>query len=206
MKTRNVKPHTLLIAALLTLSFAAAGLGYAENHKSFPSDWFWGEPDQQAEHEAMVGKEPPPLYLTDWHGKKMDLDQLKGKVVLIDVWATWCGPCLAAIPHNNELLEKYGDKGLVIIGVCNTDGADTMAKVAKEKGMKYPTAKDVDKKTEKAWNVHWWPTYALIDRSGIVRAVGLQTSYVEDAVKALLKEKAPEGIQESKSDDTKPAA
>jgi hypothetical protein len=96
---------------------------------------------------------------------------------------------MAAIPHNNELLEKYKDKGLVIVGVCtNQRGQEKMADVVSSKGIKYPTARDPQLASQKAWAVHYYPTYAVIDRKGIVRALGLQPSHVETVVKKLLAE------------------
>jgi len=64
-----------------------------------------------------------------------------------------------------------------------------MEQVAKEKGIEYPTAKDPSLNSEKAWHVHYYPTYAVVDRKGIVRAVGLQPQYVEKVVEKLLEEK-----------------
>jgi peroxiredoxin len=96
---------------------------------------------------------------------------------------------MRAIPHNNELLKKYKDKGLVIVGVCtNKRGQEKMAETVKDKGMEYPTARDPDLKSEKAWAVHYYPTYAVVDRKGIVRSIGLQPDNVEKVVKKLLAE------------------
>jgi thiol-disulfide isomerase/thioredoxin len=132
----------------------------------------------------------PALDVTGWVNGQVTPEQMKGKVVLVDFYATWCGPCMAAIPHNNEMLKKYKDQGLVIVGVCTSGrGQEKMNQTAKDRGIEYPTARDPDLKSEKAWAVHYYPTYALIDRKGIVRVIGLQTPNVEKAVKKLLDEK-----------------
>ena len=65
-----------------------------------------------------------------------------------------------------------------------------MTAIAHDKGIQYPTARDAKLKSERAWNVHYYPTYALVDRKGIVRVIGLQTKYVENVVKKLLAEPA----------------
>jgi thiol-disulfide isomerase/thioredoxin len=66
---------------------------------------------------ALVGKPAPPIAGTDVDGKPVSLSELKGKVVLIDFWATWCPPCIAAIPTLKALSQKYQDRGFVILGV-----------------------------------------------------------------------------------------
>ncbi|WP_410968890.1 TlpA disulfide reductase family protein, partial [Salmonella sp. SAL4444] len=81
--------------------------------------------------------------LSSWANGEVSADDMKGKVVLVDFYATWCGPCMAAIPHTNELLKKYKDKGLVVVGVCTSKrGQDKMETTVKEKNIEYPTAKD----------------------------------------------------------------
>jgi thiol-disulfide isomerase/thioredoxin len=118
----------------------------------------------------------------------MKLDELKGKVVLLDFWATWCGPCIAAIPHTNELAAKYKDKGLVIIGVCHPQGVEKMAQMAKDKGIKYPVTADKDGTTIKAYKVNSYPDYYFIDRSGNLRIADCANGKVDAAIEALLGE------------------
>lgn len=133
----------------------------------------------------------PSLDLSEWMNGEIKSADMKGKVVVVDFYATWCGPCLAAIPHNNELLTKYKEKGLVLFGVCTSSrGQEKMVEVAKAKNIQYPIARDAQRKSEKAWQVHYYPTYAVVDRKGIVRAIGLQPHNVEAVVKKLLAEPA----------------
>jgi thiol-disulfide isomerase/thioredoxin len=158
----------------------------------FPDSWTWDKvPKNRASHAALEGKSMPPLDLSEWINGEVKPADMKGKVVIVDFFATWCGPCMAAIPHNNELLQKYKDKGLIIVGVCTSkSGQEKMSAVAQDKGIQYPTARDAKLKSEKAWQVHYYPTYAVVDRKGIVRSVGLQPHNVEKVVKKLLAEPA----------------
>lgn len=186
-----------LTAAIFALTLVFAPIVQADQSKDkvaktytaeFPAKWFWGDESEQAKLNELVGKPAPPLYLTDWIGDKKSLKERKGEIVVVDFWGTWCGPCLAAIPHTNKLLSKYKDQGVDVLAVCNTRGSETMAEVTNDKNIEYTTAKDVNDQSKEAWNVMWWPTFALVDRDGVLRAIGLQTDHVEDALRELLKE------------------
>jgi thiol-disulfide isomerase/thioredoxin len=181
------KSNVLAVAVSLFLSL---GVRAGE----FPDAWTWDtESDVRARHAALEGKSMPALInnLAGWANGKVSAEAMKGKVVLVDFYATWCGPCMESIPHNNELLKKYKDQGLVIVGVCTSSrGQELMSEVVKEKGIEYPTARDLYLKSQKAWQVEYYPTYAVVDRNGIVRAIGVQPQHVEAVVQKLLGEKS----------------
>jgi thiol-disulfide isomerase/thioredoxin len=179
---------SLLLSAVLSFTLPVlAG--------EFPDSWTWDTDERasvRAEHVALEGKPMPAIHVTDWMNGQVVPADMKGKVVLVDFYATWCGPCMASIPHNNELLKKYKDQGLVIVGICtNRRGQEKMEETVKDRGIEYPTAKDPQLLSETAWHVEYYPTYAVIDRKGIVRIIGLQPHYVETVVQKLLAEPAP---------------
>jgi cytochrome c biogenesis protein CcmG, thiol:disulfide interchange protein DsbE len=144
----------------------------------------------RVELDAMQGKPAPPLQLSNWiNGKAVQLSDLNGKIVVLDFWATWCGPCIKAIPHINELNKKYADKGVVFIGVCAQKGAEKMAETVKKHQIEYPVAADTNGKTVAAYKVTGFPDYYIIDRKGNLRWADFANKDVEKAITILLAEK-----------------
>ncbi|MGC3960756.1 MAG: redoxin family protein [Verrucomicrobiota bacterium] len=183
-----ITTKSLLCAAGLIL----AGLLKASAGE-FPDDWTWDSSKEQRDsHATLEGKPMPSLAgLSEWRNGEIKSADLKGKVVVVDFYATWCGPCMKAVPHNNELLKKYKDKGLVVLGVCTSSkGQEKFADNAKEHGMEYVLARDAEQKIAKAWQAKYYPTYAIVDRKGVVRIIGLRPEHVESVVKKLLDEPA----------------
>ena len=173
-----MKKNLLLLASLAFFSFTATLLADAPRLES-------GKTREAL--DAMQGKPAPELVLKGWiNSKPMDLKSLKGKIVVLDFWATWCGPCLRAVPHTNDMMKNYAKDGVVIIGVCNQSGSEKMAATVKEHGIKYPVA--VDAGTNAAYQVKSYPDYYLIDRKGTLRWADVANSDVEKAVEILLKE------------------
>lgn len=168
---------TLVLLILATPSFAG----------EFPEDWYWERPD---EHIKFEGRDAPALTVGDWVGGEFDVAKMKGSIVVIDFWATWCGPCIAAMPHNTKLAEEYAEDGVKFIGVCTSGDADKMPKIVADNKAQYPNAFAQGGQIEKDWPIQWYPTYAVVDREGLVRAIGLKPDKVEDVIEALLAEQA----------------
>jgi thiol-disulfide isomerase/thioredoxin len=155
--------------------------------------WREGEPSERTAQDALEDQAPPPLAVENWlntGGQPLDLAQLRGKVVLVDFWGTWCGPCRAAMPKLKQLRSKYQDQGFEIIGVHTTSDADTMAEYVRSEGIEWPTASDLDKRTVNAWSVNSYPDVYLIDRAGKLRMADVHEPHLVQAIELLLAEGA----------------
>ena len=171
------------------LSGAPAALG-ADDVKPFPDEWFFSGSNRPQGLRDLEGKKATEIDAAEWRGESVRLEDLRGKVVVLDFWATWCGPCMAAIPHNVEMVDKYKDEDVVLVGIHDAaSGWDKVDKVIADKNINYSVALDAPSKTtQKAYNLQFWPTYVVIDREGVIRGAGLIPSHVEEAVKQVLAE------------------
>jgi peroxiredoxin len=137
------------------------------------------------------GQSVVDLSLPDLNGKMVSLSELKGKVVLIDFWASWCGPCRHNNPHLVKLYNKYHSKGLEIFGISLDEDIDDWKKAVRhdkliwiqvidDKGWQAPSAY--------AFGVDMIPTSFLIDRQGVIRTINAEGADLESNIRDLLKD------------------
>ena len=135
----------------------------------------------------------PDFNLKTLDGKTLQLSALRGKVVLLDFWATWCPPCKAEIPHFKELHDQYKAKGLEIIGVAlDQDGEAAVRPFAQQNQINYPLSATKAQELAQAYGgVRGIPTTFLIDKQGKIakKYIGYQDKQVfETEIRALLAE------------------
>jgi thiol-disulfide isomerase/thioredoxin len=134
--------------------------------------------------------------LPDLNGKPVSLSGLKGKVVIADIWGTWCPPCRMEIPHFVKLYETYQKDGLEVVGlnyerVPENERLETIKKFVDANNVKYPCVIGDDATRDKVPDFQGFPTTIIIDRNGVVRlkAVGYHPyEFLEAVVKILLEE------------------
>ncbi len=138
-----------------------------------------------------IGSHLPEFSAKDLQGREISSADLRGKVVLVDFWATWCQPCKKEMPGYQKLLNLYGSRGFAVIGFKFDTMMDTEdpAQFAKKIGVRYPLAVAPDDLKQKFGGIKGLPTTMLYDRQGILRqkVVGFEyTGVIESAVEPLL--------------------
>lgn len=126
------------------------------------------------EPEKFEGKQIPAFTMKDTNGKAVTDKALRGKVVLIDFWATWCAPCVAASPMINRLHQKYAKQGLVVLGANISDKAGSAAKYKKEHKYGY-TFTTGGETLAKSLGVQGIPAFIFVDRNGKIADVQVGT-------------------------------
>src|SRR2546423_9136427 len=149
------------------------------------------QPKQAAIAAGEIGSHLPDFSVKDLRGRELSSADLRGKVVLIDFWATWCQPCKKEMPGYQKLLDRYGSRGFAVIGFkfdTMMDMEDPLT-FAKKIGVRYPLAVAADDLKQKLGGIEGLPTTMLYDRQGILRKRGIgfeYTNVIESELKPLL--------------------
>jgi cytochrome c biogenesis protein CcmG, thiol:disulfide interchange protein DsbE len=118
---------------------------------------------------SVVNKHAPQIDRLDLDGHRVDLKSLRGKVVLLNFWATWCAPCLIEMPAFSAWQQQYASQGLQVVGISMDDDAAPARQLVARLKAKYPIAMGDARLGEKYGGVMGLPLTYLIDRHGVVR-------------------------------------
>ena len=142
---------------------------------------------------GLTGKPAPDFALKSSTGENLRLSEYRGDVVMINFWATWCGPCRQEMPLLDELYSRYERVGFNLLGVNIDDDSNRAMDMIRELGVNFPVLFDARKEVSKLYDVDAMPVTVLVDREGNVRFVhqGYKPGYEEkylDQVRSLLRE------------------
>ena len=176
----------MLRQCVFYLCLVASGLAGLDPHPVGPAQ---SKPAAIAAGE--IGSRLPDFSAMDLRGRSLSSSGLRGKVVLIDFWATWCQPCKKEMPGYQKLLDRYGPRGFAVVGFKLDIMADTEEPraFARKLGVRYPLAVARDDLKQKFGGVEGLPTTLIYDRQGILRQkiIGFEyTHVIETELKQLL--------------------
>lgn len=153
-------------------------------------DWFKRSEPPPLPLGLPIGSPAPELAGIDFDGKPLDLKEYRGKVVVVSFWTSWCGPCKAMIPHERALVERFGDR-LVLLGVNNDDNHEAARGVIASHGITWPCLQTagVHDPINHRWAVTFYPTIYVLDGHGDIRYANVRGPALENAITSLLAEK-----------------
>lgn len=148
------------------------------------------ESPRMAQTGPHVGTPAPEIDGEDFDGKRVNLSDYRGKVVVVVFWASWCPPCCAMIPHERELVERYRDKPFVMLGVNNDEEFESAKKIIAAKHMTWPIVKagSACGETNQRYGIDRIPAVFVIDPAGVVRHAHVTGPALDNAVATLFAE------------------
>lgn len=168
-----IRKFKTLLALLTLVTLAGAAPGFAA--------------DAIDVGKAKVGK-PFVLKFKATDGREVDLSKMKGKVVLVDFWATWCGPCMKELPNVKAAYDRLHDKGFEIVGISFDNKKEALNHVLKKEKMEWPQYFDGrgwENRIGEKLGIESIPTMWLIDRKGILREMNARKDLVAQVEKLL---------------------
>ena len=139
-----------------------------------------------------VGMRAPTAESKNLKGEKVSLADYQGRVVVLDIWTTWCGPCRAMIPHEREMVAKLKDKPFALISISVDENKKELDEFLEKESMPWAHWWDgAEAPLVKQWNVRFFPTIYVIDAKGVIRHKNIRGEELEKAVEKLVAEAKP---------------
>jgi thiol-disulfide isomerase/thioredoxin len=140
---------------------------------------------------AAVSEAAPDFQLQNLDGQSITLSDLKGKPVLINFWATWCGPCVSEMPYIQEIHEEWSDKGLILLAINIGDSSSEVEQFLQNHNLSLPVLLDTKKVVAQRYSIRAIPTTFFLDKDGIIQVKVIGAFPNKAAIESRLSEIMP---------------
>lgn len=130
----------------------------------------------------------PDFTLEGLDGSMVALSSLKGQIVILDFWTTWCDPCVEGLEHLQQVSGDYADQGVVALAINVEEGRDEVVKFVQDHGLTLRILLDTDGDVADAYGVQGIPHKVVVDQEGVIHSIPLGSADLEDALRQLSKE------------------
>ncbi|MGZ5436359.1 MAG: redoxin domain-containing protein [Pyrinomonadaceae bacterium] len=171
-KADYAESHYNLGVVLLQQNRDPEGIAELKKYLELAPDQFFSADARKIIDNPRRAREPfaPDFSVTTSEGEYISLDDLKGKVVLLDFWGTWCGPCVASVPALRNLNKKFvKSEKFVMLGISSDGDEDKWSNFIVKQEMVWPQFLDRERAVQRAFRVNKFPTYIVLDHEGVIR-------------------------------------
>ncbi len=146
---------------------------------------------QDSVQVPQVGKLAPGFQLPDLSGQLVSLGDLRGNPVLVNFWASWCGPCVYEMPYIQEVYNRWSDRGLVVLAISIGESPSQVREFMESNHLSFPVLLDGDGAVAEQYNIRGIPTTVFVDKEGIIRAMRVGAFPGQAAIEENLKQIIP---------------
>jgi len=140
-----------------------------------------------AVEETQVGNPAPDFELQDLDGQATSLSELWGSPVMLNFWATWCGPCRYEMPYLQEIYDEWSEKELVVLAIDVSESASTVERFLQAEGYSFPVLLDTRGVVGKKYNIRAIPTTYFIDKDGIIQGIKIGAFQSKEEIEASIR-------------------
>lgn len=190
----NNRVKVILIAALVSvmaLGPVAGGCSPDESNEEGPALGRITGASTVPGQSPEAGKPAPDFQFQDPEGRATSLSDLQGKAVLLNFWATWCGPCVHEMPFIQQIYDEWSDKGLVILAIDVGESSSTAKRFLQSRGFSFTVILDTERVVAGKYNIRGIPTTFLINKDGVIEAYKVGAFRSKEEIEAGLRAVIP---------------
>ena len=180
----------VILVVALTLGLVMAGCSDGSSQEGPALGRITGS-SVDSPQSLQIGKPTPNFQFQSPDGQATSLSELRGKPVLLNFWATWCGPCVYEMPYFQQVYNEWSDKGLVVLAINVGESPSTVKSFLQSHDLSLPVLLDTKEDVALRYNIRYFPTTFLIDKNGIIQGIKIGPFLSKEEIEAGIRRVIP---------------